>query len=385
MLIAFCPRRPRLLQFILLAVFVVLFAGCSEQQEASSPAPPAAVIVTPVVEKDVTKFMEFTGRVEAIDRVDLTARVTGFLEQRLFEEGGDVKKGDLLFVIEKAPYIAAVNDASAQVAQAEASLAQARATLSRVQRAVKSGAVSKQQLDESVATVKVQGAAVLSAKALLEQAELNLGYTEIRSPISGRISRETYTVGNLVTPQSDSLATVVSEHPVHVVIPVSQRLILDYQKHVQETGDAGDVQFRLRLNDGTMYSETGRINFADITISRETDTLDLRAEFPNSDGLLIDGQFVSVIAERSETESGLVVPRSAVQIDQAGRYVLVVDGENTVERRRVETGQEQGPELVIESGLKAEERVITEGIQKVRPGQKVEPTEAEPVLTPPGT
>ncbi len=371
--------------FFLFLAFAVGLTGCSEQEEASAPAPPAAVIVTPVVQKDVTKVMEFTGRVEATDRVDLKARVTGFLEQRLFEEGGDVKEGDLLFVIEKAPYIAAVNQAKAELAKAEASLAQARATLSRVQRAVKTGAVSKQQLDESVATTKVQAAAVMGAQSLLEKAELDLGYTDVRSPINGRISRETYTVGNLVGPESEPLATVVSEHPIHVVIPVSQRLILNYQKHVQETGDAQDVRIRLQLNDGSIYPETGKINFADISISRETDTLDLRAEFPNPDGLLLDGQFVNVIAERSETEIGLVVPRSAVQIDQAGRNVLVVDGENTVELRRIEIGQEQGADVVVTNGLKEGERIITEGIQKVRPGQSVAPTEADPILTPSGT
>lgn len=368
----------------LLLVFSFALVGCSEQQEASTPAPPAAVIVTPVVEKDVTNYQEFTGRVEAMDRVDLKARVTGFLEQRLFEEGGDVNKGDLLFVIEKAPYIAAVNQAKGELARAEASLAQARATLSRVQRAVKSGAISKQQLDESAATAKMQAAAVLSALSLLEQAELNLGYTEIRSPIEGRISRETYTVGNLVTPLSDALATVVSEHPIFVVIPVSQRLILDYQKRIQEAGDSSAARIRLQLNDGAMYPHTGEIDFADITISPETDTLDLRAVFPNPDGLLLDGQFVNVIAESSKTNIGLIVPRSAVQIDQAGRYVLVVDGENKVERRRIEIGQEQGAEVIIASGLKEGERIITEGIQKVRPGQTVEPTEADPVLAPPG-
>jgi membrane fusion protein (multidrug efflux system) len=363
----------------------LMSAACSEQEEASAPAPPPAVVVAPVMEKEVADVMAFTGRVEATKRVDLKARVTGFLEQRLFEEGGAVREGDLLFVIEKAPYIAAVNQAKSELAQAEAALAQAEATLRRVQRAVKSGAVSKQQLDEAAATAKVQAAAVLGAKSRLEKAQLDLGYTEIRSPISGRISRETYTVGNLVGPESDPLATVVSEHPIHVVIPVSQRLILDYQKHLQETGEGRAVLIRLRLNDGTLYPEVGEINFADISISRETDTLDVRAVFPNPGELLVDGQFVSVIAERAESETGLVVPRSAVQIDQAGRYVLVVDGENTVERRRVEIDQEQGAEVVVESGLKEGERIIIEGIQKVRPGQRVAPTEAEAVLAPPGT
>ena len=161
--------------------------------------------------------------------------MTGFLEQRLFEEGGEVNQGDLLFVIEKAPYEAAVSQANADVAKAEAALAESRATLGRFQTAVKSGAVSKQSLDEAVAKEKVQSAAVLEARAVLQRVELDLGYTEIRSPIKGLIGRERYTVGNLVGPESGTLAMVVSQDPIIVAFPVSQRLMLDYQKSVPGT------------------------------------------------------------------------------------------------------------------------------------------------------
>jgi len=360
------------------AVLLLLVACDQQQAQEAAPPPPPAVGVTPVVQKDVTTSIEFVGRVQATAKVDLRARVTGFLEQRLFEEGREVNQGDLLFVIEKAPYEAAVSQASADVAKAKASLAEAQATLGRVQTAVKSGAVSKQTLDEAVAKEKVQGAALLEAEAALQATELNLGYTDIRSPIKGVIGRERYTVGNLVGPESDPLATVVSPDPIYVVFPVSQRVILEYQKLKLETGVDQSLKVRLILGDGSTYSHDGKIDFADISISKSTDTLDVRAVFPNPDTLLIDGQFVTVSLEKEKPESALVIPRSAMQIDQAGRYVLMVDAENKVELRRIATGQEREGEIVVTEGLREGERIITEGIQKVRPGIEVQPAEAIP-------
>ncbi len=357
---------------------LLLLVACDQQQAEDAVPPPPAVGVTPVVRKDVTASVEFVGRVNATARVDLRARVTGFLEQRLFEEGGEVNQGDLLFVIEKAPYEAAVSQANADVAKAEAALAEARATLGRFQTAVKSGAVSKQSLDEAVAKEKVQSAAVLEARAVLQRVELDLGYTEIRSPIKGLIGRERYTVGNLVNPESDPLATVVSQDPINVVFPVSQRVILDYQKSVLETGDEQPLRVRLILGDGSTYPQDGKIDFADVTISKSTDTLDVRAVFANPDNLLIDGQFVTVSLENEKPESALVIPRSSMLIDQVGRYVLVVDAEDKVELRRISTGQERAGEIVVTEGLKEGERIITQGIQKVRPGIEVQPTEAAP-------
>ena len=372
-----CPGKTRLGPFAALAALSLLVACDQQQQQAPAPPPPA-VIVTPVVSKDVTPSLGLTGRVEATDRVELRARVTGFLEQRLFEEGQNVAKGDLLFVIEKAPYEAAVSRAKADVAKAEASLAHAQASLARNQKAVKSGAISKQQLDEAIASKKVRDAEVLETKATLEKAELDLGYTDISSPIKGRIGRETYTVGNLVTPDSEVLATIVSEDPTFVIFPISGRIILEYQRRVREEGADTPLRIRLRLGDGGLYEHPGKIDFADITIDRTTDTLNLRAVFPNPDNLLIDGQFVNVVVEREQTQKAIVIPRSAMQFDQAGRYVLVVSGDNEVERRRIGIGQEMGPEVIVKEGLEEGDRIITDGIQRVRPGIKVQPTEAEP-------
>ncbi len=361
----------------------LLLVACDQQQQQAPAPPPPAVTVTPVVSKDVTPSLGLVGRVVATDRVDLRARVTGFLEQRLFEEGQEVAKGDLMFVIEKAPYEAAVSRAKADVAKAEASLAQAQASLARNQMAVKSGAISKQQLDEAIASQKVRAAEVLETEATLEKAELDLSYTDVRTPIKGEIGRETYTVGNLVTPESEPLATVVSRDPTFVIFPISGSIILEYQQEALKKGPGSAILVRLRLSDGSIYTHPGRINFSDITINRTTDTLDIRAEFPNPDDLLIDGQFVGVVVEREQTERAIVISRSAMQFDQAGRYVLVVTGDNEVERRRIEVGQEFGPEVVVTNGLKEGDRIIIHGIQRVRPGIKVQPTEAEPTKAEP--
>jgi membrane fusion protein, multidrug efflux system len=354
-----------------LAAAGVLLAGCEEQAETSQPAapPPPAVSVVEVARQPVTASVSFTGRVVAVDRVDLLARVTGFLERREFTEGEDVQKGDLLFVIEQAPFQAEVARAQAEVARAEASLAEAKATLERIQEAVQSGAVSKRELDQATAAEAMARAEVLAAEAQLKTARLNLSYTEISAPIAGRIGRSNYTVGNLVGPDSGVLATIVSQDPIYVTFPVSTRVLLTAQRRATT---ADELVVRARLPDGKLYEHPGRIGFADIEVDENTDTITIRAEFPNPEGLLVAGQFVNVFVETEQPQQEIVLSQSAIQVDQAGQYVLTVNSESTVEQRRVETGQAQGGRVVITSGLNVGDRVIVEGLQKVRPGQEVQ-------------
>jgi|APTNR8051073442_1049403.scaffolds.fasta_scaffold04287_2 membrane fusion protein (multidrug efflux system) len=362
------------------ALCVVLTLAACDNHSADKPAPPPppAVIVATVERSDVTPSTSFTGRVVAVDKVELRARVTGFLKERLFEEGSLVNAGDLMFVIEKDAYQAAVNRARADVAQSEASLAQATATRARVEQASRSGAVSRQQLDEAIAGEKVAAARVLETKAVLERADLDLGYTDVRTPIAGRVGRESFAIGNLVGPESGPLATVVSQDPMFVTFPVSQRLLLQYQRQVQSgEGDESARQIRLRLADGGAYDHPGVIDFTDVQVNASTDTIDVRAVFPNPDALLVDGQFVTVFVERKAPVSEIVISRSAMQIDQAGRFVLMVDNDHKVEMRRIATGQDFGASIVVTEGLKEGDRIIVEGIQRARPGEPVTPTEAE--------
>jgi membrane fusion protein (multidrug efflux system) len=356
-----------------LALLGPLLAACgeSEQTPAAAPPPPAVSVVE-VEPQDVTPSAQFVGRVVAIDQVDLRARVQGFLEKRLFTEGQKVKEGDLLYVIEQPPFQAQVDEAKASLARAEASVVETAATLERVQQASGSGAVSKQELDQARANDQRAQAEVLAAKAQVEIAKLNLSYTEISAPIDGRIGFTNYTIGNLVGPDSGTLATIVSEDPIYVTFPVSNRIILEVRQQAIAAGKPNEFVVRAQLPDGATYAHPGTVNFLDIEADQTTDTITVRAEFPNPDDLLVAGGFVNVAVERAKPEERLVVPQAALQLDQAGAYVLVVNSQDEVEQRRVQTGQASGGNLVVQSGLQAGESVIVEGIQKVRPGIKVQ-------------
>ena len=348
---------------------LIIAVSCSVAS-AQGTAPPPAVSVTPVVSREVTETIDYIGRLTAIDKVDIVARVPGFLEERNFKEGQYVKKGDLLFRIEQATYKAAVEQARANVAKAKATEVNAKLQFERGKELVRNQNIPQATLDQRAADEEAAQASVLEAQAALDQAEINLGYTEIRSPIDGRIGLAIFTVGNLVDPSSGKLATIVSQDPIYVVFQSSERDILEYKRRIAEYKD-GHVTVHIKLPNGNAYPHPGLTNLLDIQVDATTDTVLVRAQVPNPEGLLIPGGIVGVTVERGAPRSAVVVPQSAVLLDQAGRYVLVVDEAKKVELRRVTTGVEQGRDVVVTNGLKQGELVIVEGIQKVRPGQVV--------------
>jgi membrane fusion protein, multidrug efflux system len=365
--------RMRLTRLICL-LFVAPLAACEQQAEtsAAAAAAPPAVTVISVQPTEITPGIGFNGRVVAVDAVELRARVTGFLEQRLFEEGADVAAGDLLFVIEKEPLEAVVAQRRAELASAEANKANTAAQLQRGEELVKNGNIPRSEVDLRRASDLMAGASIQEAQAGLEQAQINLGYTEIHAPIAGRISRAAVSVGNLVGPDSGVLATIVSQDPIYVTFPVSQRELLAHR------GESGGPVVKVTLPDGTLYKHVGKLNFLDVRVDPGTDTLTVRAELPNPDRTLVDGQFVGVRVERGEPKLVLAVPQAAVQVNQAGPYVLVVGNDDKVEARRVRLGALEGVQVVVEGGLNEGERVIVEGIQKVRPGMAVAVSEGPP-------
>ena len=362
-----------------LAMLVASLAGCRETQQAAPPAPPPAVGVQLAQMKGVTPTYAFVGRIKAVDTVQLRARVEGFLEKVLFTEGQHVKAGDLLYQIEKTQYQAAVDQANANLAAAEAQELNAQLQFNRSADLVKTQAVAQTVLDQNRANLDSTKASVLQNKAALAIAQENLGYTDIASPIDGRIGLTTYTQGNLVNAASGVLATIVSDDPIYVEFPVSMRQIADITAaHKQDIGGQVSIKVFVKLANRQEYGHPGVWNYIGNQVDQQTDTLLVRATMPNPERQLVDGAFVTVEVKENEEQPRLVIPRSALQLDQAGVYVLVVDKDHKVVVKRVTTGEAVSTEIAIASGLEAGDAVIVDGVQKVRPGQVVEATVVPP-------
>jgi len=356
---------------------LAFLSGCGDgDPRAKSTPPPPAVTVVAVAAHDITPSVTFTGRVQARDKVDLRARVEGFLEKRLFSEGQNVNEGDLLFVIEQAPYKASMVEIEADIQKAQAALKLAEVEVGRATQLVSREVGTQKRVDETTAKQGEARGELARLKASLEKAQLQLSYTEIRAPLAGRIGRATISVGNFVGPSSGPLATIVRQDPIYISFPVTQREMLEFRKN-QSTSDA-EPTIHARLADGSRYPHTGKVDFVDVTVSQGTDTVQVRAVFPNPDRILVDGQLVSVLGEAGKAQSSLVIPQQALQVDQAGPFVLVVDSASKVDMRRIEAAALPEGRVSVTKGLKAGEKVITQGVQKVRPGQIVEATEVAP-------
>jgi membrane fusion protein, multidrug efflux system len=348
--------------------------GCGRSSTAA-PATSPAVTVAAAALKSVTPAGTFVGRVQAVDTVNLVSRVEGFLQKRAFTEGQQVKVGDLLFVIEQDTYRAAADQVQASLASAQATERNAALALQRSQELVKTNAVPQATVDQNLANEGAAAAAVRSAEAVLEQANINLAFTEIKAPIDGRIGLANVSVGNFVNQSTGTLATIVSQDPIYVLFPATMQQVLDYRQRIAKTpGADANVAVRATLPNGQEYPHAGPVNFLDIQANQGADTLTVRAKFPNPDSWLVSGQIVNVTVEAGEPRQTLVIPQAALQVDQSGSYVLVVAPDDKVEQRRVKLGAVQGAEIAVEQGLEPGERVIVQGIQKVRPGQAVTPT-----------
>lgn len=377
------------------AALLLLLSGAPALAQPGPGGPPAVGVVT-VERRPVTESTEFVGRVEAPERVELRARVTGFLQERLFREGQEVKAGEVLFRLERAPFEAEVARAQATVASAEAELQNANIALARARELVRTSAGTQVRVDDATAAQRSAQASLLGAQAQLRVAQINLGYTEIAAPIDGKIGRSTFSVGSVVGPSSDLLATIVSQDPMRVAFPVNLRTGTELRDRYATRGGADATRVRIRLVTGAIYGQVGRIDFIDPQVDRNTDTVLVRAVMPNPargaspgpeggvDRELIDGMFVTVFVEGAEPVPTVVIPRSAVLQDQQGNYVFALDAENKAARRPVTLGRSIADQVVVERGLEGGERVVVEGVQRVRPGQPVQPGPANAPLRSPG-
>lgn len=361
-------------------VAAALWAACGMTPAlAQQGGPPPAVLVQPAEMKPIADQAEFIGRAAAVDKVELRARVKGFLGPRKFADGDQVKKDQIVFTIEPETYQAAVDQKKAQRDASLAALANAEMQLKRAAELLRTNTGTQVTYDQRLSEQLQAKAQVEDASAQLRDAELQLSYTEIKSPIDGRIGRAAFSPGNLVSPDSGVLATVVSEHPIRVLFPVTQRELLDARR--EQAADPNGIVVRIRLADGSIYKEKGKIDFIDNTVDAKTDGQIVRATFPNTGGVLTDGQTLRVIIEGETVPTAVAVPQAAIAQDQTGAYLFVVNDKNVVEQKRVRTGVSRDGMVAISSGLQAGERVIVQGQQRVRPGMTVNPTVAPPAAS----
>ncbi|MGE0154833.1 MAG: efflux RND transporter periplasmic adaptor subunit [Reyranellaceae bacterium] len=352
--------------------------GPALAQQAAPAAPPAVAVGVVAAEKRaISQSTDFVGRVVAVERVEIKARIEGYLEDVLFKEGDVIQAGAPLYRIEKDQYEAAVQQAQGELERSKASLTLATVQRERAVELLAKGAGTAVARDQAVAAESQAKGAMITNQANLRTAEINLGYTDIVSPIAGRIGRTSLTKGNVVRPDSGVLTEIVSQDPMYVEFPVSQRDFLQMQERGNQA-QVATLKVRIRFSNGRLYDQTGSINFVNVKVDRATDTILVRAEIPNPNGGLTDGQFVQVVLESGTPVEKILIPQAALITDQQGVYVFAVeDGKAAV--KRVKTGGVNGPLIIVEEGIAAGDQVVVQGLQAIRAGVavKASPVQAD--------
>lgn len=354
---------------------------------------PPSVGVVKAERKPITESNEFIGRIEAVNRVDIVARVTAFLDKVAFLDGVEAKKGDLLYELERGPFAADFDAKKAVQDQFDAQLVNAKLAEERARTLLQSNAGAQATVDSATASQKALAAQLLGAKASVEQSQINLDYTRIASPIDGKLGRTKITPGNVVSPSSGTLVTIVSQDPMYVTFPISVRTLLQLRQKYVPKGGFKAVRIKVRLPDGRVYDKAGTLDFVDNTVQASTDTIILRGTIPNpvlamatttsNVRELSDNEFVTVMLEGVEPVEVLAIPRAAILMDQQGDYVWVVNADNKAERRPVKLGQSTPAVAAVVSGLKEGELVVAEGVQRVKAGAAVSPSPVSPQPTDP--
>lgn len=358
-------------------------SGCD--QKASTPEmPPQSVQVQVMKKQSVAVHTTLPGRTDAFEIAQVRPQVTGVIEKRLFREGADVVVGQQLYQIDPSRYKAVYDTARGQLAEAQAAEVTARAKLNRYRGLVQSHAISQQDYDDAVAAEKEAQGRILNAQGQVESAQVNLGYTKMYAPISGRISRTLITVGALVTAnQTDNMAIITRLDPIYVDVNLPAITLLRLKRELAEgriqRQEDGKVPVTVTLEDGSVYEHTGQMALSEVNVDTATATVIVRAIMPNPDKLLLPGMYVHAQLDEGTDPAALMVPQDAVIRNTHGDpQVWVVKPDNTVDLRQITTGQTVGTSWIVTSGLKEGERIVVEGLQKVMPGAKVDPHEETP-------
>lgn len=373
-------------RMILVTAILALAIGCTPSRPKLVEGPPPGVTVSKPLQKQITDYNEYTGKVEAVETVTVKARVFGYLEKVNFTDGQEVSKGKVLFEIDPRPYQAALDQAEAKVKLAQTRESLARADHARSEKLLRSGSIGREEFDKTLAAMDEAGASVRAAQADLEQDKLNLGFTKIASPIDGKIGKQLVNPGNLVhgsEANATSLATIVSMDPVYIYFDVDEPAMYRYKQQAIKDGrmaDASDVKsakipVKAGLVGDTDYPYEGYIDFVDNRVDPGTGTIKVRAVFKNPKRLLVPGSFARVTIAEGQPYPALLVPERAVGNDLGQKYLYVVNSNNTVEYRPVKLGTLHGIWRVVTSGIDKDDRVIINGLQRARQGAKVAPDE----------
>jgi RND family efflux transporter MFP subunit len=384
--------RHRLAWLASLSLTLAATAGC-KKENAYVPPPPASVNVAKPVKQDVVPYLEVTGNAAAYNSVDLEARVQGYLQEIDYQDGAEVKQADTLFVIEPAPYQAQLQQAQATLAATQADLVQAEAEFYRQSTLGKDDFASQSKVDEARAKRDSDRAQIMNNQAGVTIAAINYGYTRVAAPFNGVVSAHQVSVGGLVGVSGPTkLASIVQLDPIYVDFTVSEQQVLQIKSAIAARGltprDRKDIPIQVARMTDNGYPYTGKVDYVAPTIDTSTGTLSARGVFDNKDRALLPGMFLRIrIPLAVESANALLVPDEALGSDQSGTYLLVVDKDNVVQQRTVQTGQLEGKLRVISSGLEADDLVVVSGNQRAIPGQKVAPqmtTLAAEATTPPG-
>lgn len=377
-------RKNTVRTFILASVAAMVLAACGDPQAAAQAAAPAAPVVSvaQVVNERITEWDEFTGRLQAPQTVNLVPRVSGYIEQVHFSEGALVQKGDLLLQIDPRPFAADVARLKAELQSAQSAAVQAGNDYSRAEKLSSQRAISAELLDNRLARKQQTAATVASVQAALQRAELDLSYTRISAPISGRVSYAQVTAGNYVTAGQSQLTSLVSTDKMYAYFDVDEQSYLKYAR-LNESGKRADTRdasanpVYMALADDNSYSHVGHIDFVDNRIDAQTGTIRLRASFANSDNHLLPGLFARIRLVGSDSYDGILIDEKAVGTDLNNKFVLVVNAANQLEYRAITLGEKVNGLRIVSAGLNATDTIVVNGLQRVRPNMQIEPKRVE--------